>query len=88
MPSPVVTAGLGVILVWILLKLSRRGSREAGLPPGPPTLPLLGNLHQFPKGGVHTKYVSMFLFLRIFKTNGNICSDSQNGLSNGAMYSP
>lgn len=29
-------------------KLSRVGRRPAGCPPGPPTLPILGNLHLMP----------------------------------------
>ncbi|KAJ7677849.1 cytochrome P450, partial [Mycena polygramma] len=32
------------------------GSREAGLPPGPPTLPILGNLHLLPTKFVHYKF--------------------------------
>lgn len=31
--------------VLLFLKLAKVGSRPAGYPPGPPTVPLLGNLH-------------------------------------------
>ncbi|KAK7677693.1 hypothetical protein QCA50_019384 [Cerrena zonata] len=52
-------------LVW---RLSRIGSRERSLPPGPPTLPLLGNLHQFP-----TEYTRI-QFSSWAKQYGNIFS--------------
>ena len=35
-------------LVWIVLKVFRTGQREKGLPPGPPTFPLLGNMALMP----------------------------------------
>ncbi|KAJ5532316.1 cytochrome P450 oxidoreductase [Penicillium frequentans] len=42
---------VGVVL--LLLKLVKVGSRPAGYPPGPPTVPLLGNLHLMPVSKPH-----------------------------------
>ncbi|CAL1707421.1 unnamed protein product [Somion occarium] len=36
-------------------RLWRIGSREQALPPGPPTLPLIGNLHVFPQTRAHLR---------------------------------
>ncbi|ESK81714.1 cytochrome p450 [Moniliophthora roreri MCA 2997] len=44
-------------LCWLLLsKFFKAGRREATLPPGPPTIPVLGNLHVFPKHSVQWKF--------------------------------
>lgn len=44
---------LGVLLLY---RLSRIGRRPKGYPPGPPTLPLLGNLHLMPKEKGHLQF--------------------------------
>ncbi|KAJ6516422.1 cytochrome P450 [Mycena sanguinolenta] len=48
---PLIPLALGIVVL-----LRRRGSREKGLPPGPPTIPLLGNAHIFPTAAPHLKF--------------------------------
>ena len=54
---------MAILLILALLGLgatfllTRVGSRERRLPPGPPTVPVLGNLHIFPTEFAHYKYV-------------------------------
>ncbi|KAJ7257797.1 cytochrome P450 [Mycena rebaudengoi] len=52
--SVVLTAAL--VFFCALVWLRKVGAREAGLPPGPATLPFLGNLHIFPTGFAHYKF--------------------------------
>lgn len=42
-PALVGLVAVGVLLLFV--KLLNVGRRPPGLPPGPPTIPLLGNLH-------------------------------------------
>ncbi|KAF2727830.1 cytochrome P450 oxidoreductase-like protein [Polyplosphaeria fusca] len=55
---PFVTPARVVLLVpllYVLYKLLRFGNRDKRLPPGPPTVPILGNAHMIPPGGLHYK---------------------------------
>ncbi|KAG8733043.1 hypothetical protein FRC11_009045 [Ceratobasidium sp. 423] len=55
MASLAVPVVLGSTVVWLAVKTMSIGKRETYLPPGPPTVPLLGNLHEFPKTEAHLK---------------------------------
>ncbi|EEB95713.1 hypothetical protein MPER_05275 [Moniliophthora perniciosa FA553] len=51
-----ITLVLLFFLAWLVLKIVRVGRRESYLPPGPPTIPILGNLHVFPTASPHIKF--------------------------------
>ncbi|KAJ6594846.1 cytochrome P450 [Mycena capillaripes] len=54
MDKPVFLA-LVPLALWALFLVRKIGTRENGLPPGPPTFPILGNLHIFPTEFAHYK---------------------------------
>ncbi|KAK7461953.1 hypothetical protein VKT23_008386 [Stygiomarasmius scandens] len=54
MTSPLFIAICSAI-VWAIYKLLNVGRREPTLPPGPPTLPVIGNLNVFPTEYAHYK---------------------------------
>jgi hypothetical protein len=55
--SPVLGATLALAASYILYRLLSIGKRDSRLPPGPPTIPVLGNAHLIPTTGIGVKYV-------------------------------
>lgn len=41
--------------LYLLSKIWKIGTRPADIPPGPPTIPILGNLHQLPIDKPHVQ---------------------------------
>ena len=62
MPSTQALLFFLIPLIFLFTKLLRWGRREAHLPPGPPTIPLLGNALQFPNDHMQLQYVIVLSF--------------------------
>ncbi|KAJ7589614.1 cytochrome P450 [Mycena floridula] len=56
MALPLYQLGVVFILLWLVNKLFNIGKRDTKLPPGPPTIPILGNLHIFPTKFAHFRF--------------------------------
>lgn len=49
-------AAITIALAYPLYRLLKVGRRHPRMPPGPPTVPILGNAHQIPITGLGKKY--------------------------------
>lgn len=47
-----ILVGLATLFALGIYRLLKIGQREAGLPPGPPTIPLFGNMLQMPRQNI------------------------------------
>ncbi|EXJ83042.1 hypothetical protein A1O3_06859 [Capronia epimyces CBS 606.96] len=54
--SPVVVAAIVIAIFSGLYRLLQVGRRDPRMPPGPPTLPVLGNIHQIPRTGLFKQF--------------------------------
>jgi hypothetical protein len=68
MPSLEVLLAFALVFAGFLWRASQIGKRDKALPPGPPTVPLLGNLAQIPP-----RYAHLY-FDKVAKQYGSIFS--------------
>lgn len=73
--------------VLLFVKLVKVGSRPAGYPPGPPTVPLLGNLHLVRKTST-SKCLILIILLRCQYLNRTFnCSSGPRNMGNTLLSS-
>ncbi|KAK7206979.1 putative cytochrome P450 oxidoreductase [Myxozyma melibiosi] len=55
-PTKLAISVVVAVLALGIYKVLRIGRRKPGMPPGPPTLPVLGNFHQIPSSGLYAQF--------------------------------
>jgi len=53
--SPWFLAAAGAVIVYGVFRLLQVGKRDPRMPPGPPTIPILGNMLEIPTTGLGKK---------------------------------
>lgn len=71
-----------LVLVYAIYRLARIGKREGYLPPGPPTVPILGNAHIFPKTWAYLQLSTFQFHSARLDTDFNL--GSRHGPASGA----
>lgn len=57
--------------IWLVYKIGQNGRRDKSLPPGPPTIPVLGNLNIFPTKNAHFQ-LAHFRFCHKLRINETV----------------
>lgn len=52
---PAIRVAVTLVVLYSIYRVLQIGRRDKRMPPGPPTLPILGNIHQIPITGMYKK---------------------------------
>ena len=74
-------AGVAALFI-VVYRLLQVGKRDPRMPPGPPTIPILGNAHQIPRTGLYKQYVALDLQNTIWRRKLIETSGLESGQQN------